>query len=119
MWPGLLGFNSTQRSFDSISFLKFSKNVLSFSVNFMLHHQDVLPIMQDVLNLKLRVRQTFLGTTEKKVSKTALSTNVKSFERTDVFGDHGNFNFDRTGSFSLSTSAFLAHIQPNYNQKPK
>jgi len=57
-----------------------------------------------------------LGTTEKKVSKTALSTNVKSFERTDVLGDHENFNFDRTVSFSLSTSAFLTHIQPKYNQ---
>lgn len=55
------------------------------------------------------------GTKGKKVSKTALRANVKSFGRTDVFSDHRNFNFDQTELSSLSTAAPSAYLQPSYN----
>ena len=48
MLLGLSGFNSTQRSFDSIKVFKFSRNVRSFSVNFTLHHHDIRTILPDL-----------------------------------------------------------------------
>ncbi|MFH1110724.1 MAG: hypothetical protein V1790_16235 [Planctomycetota bacterium] len=39
--------SSTHKSFDSISFFKFSRNILSFSVSFTLHHHDLLAFLND------------------------------------------------------------------------